>query len=61
MLVVATLNIVLNAILIPLLGPQGAALATALTMLGWNGWAGYLVYKYHGIITVPFLTKRSKA
>ena len=61
MLVVATLNILLNAILIPLLGPQGAALATALTMLGWNGWAGYLVYKYHGIITVPFLAKRSKA
>ena len=59
MLVMATVNIVLNALLIPLMGPLGAAIATASTMIGWNLWAGILVYKYHGLITVPFLAKKN--
>jgi O-antigen/teichoic acid export membrane protein len=61
MLVVATLNIILNAVLIPAFGPGGAAVATAMTMVGWNIWAGVLVYRFHGIITVPFLAKRSRS
>jgi O-antigen/teichoic acid export membrane protein len=59
MLVMATVNIALNAFLIPLMGPLGAAIATASTMIGWNLWAGILVYKYHGLITVPFLAKKN--
>ena len=61
MLVVVTLNIIFNAILIPIFGPGGAAVATALTMVAWNVWAGILVYRFHGIITVPFLAKRSRS
>jgi hypothetical protein len=41
------------------MGPLGAAIATASTMIGWNLWAGILVYKYHGLITVPFLAKKN--
>ena len=57
MLVVAVLNIALNALLIPAFGPLGAAYSTTVTMVGWNIWAAVLVYKYHGVIAVPFLTK----
>ena len=60
MLVVAVLNITLNALLIPAYGPLGAAYSTTLTMVGWNVWAASLVYKYHGVIAVPFLTKYSR-
>ena len=60
MLVVAVLNIALNALLIPSFGPLGAAYSTTLTMVGWNIWAATLVYKYHGVIAVPFLTKYSR-
>jgi O-antigen/teichoic acid export membrane protein len=60
MLVVAVLNIALNALLIPSYGPLGAAYSTTLTMVGWNIWAAMLVYKYHGVIAVPFLTKYSR-
>ena len=57
MLVIAVLNIVFNYLLIPSYGPFGAAVATTITMMGWNIWAAYLVFKYHGVIAVPFLTK----
>ena len=60
MLIMATLNIIANALLIPALGPLGAAIATSTTMVGWNLWAGLLVYKFHGLITVPFLAHKSK-
>jgi ABC-type uncharacterized transport system permease subunit len=46
--------------LIPAFGPLGAAYSTTLTMVGWNVWAASLVYKYHGVIAVPFLTKYSR-
>ena len=59
MLVMATANIALNALCIPIWGPLGAAIATASTMIGWNLWAGILVYKYHGLITMPFLAKKN--
>jgi len=57
MLVIAVLNIVFNYLLIPSYGPLGAAVATTITMMAWNIWAAYLVFKYHGVIAVPFLTK----
>lgn len=60
MLVTAAANIALNALLIPIFGPLGAAIATSATMLVWNFWAGYLVWRYHGIITVPFFAHKSK-
>jgi O-antigen/teichoic acid export membrane protein len=59
MLVMATANIALNAMLIPPYGPLGAAIATSITMVGWNLWAGILVYRYHGLITVPFFAHKS--
>lgn len=42
----ALLNIILNAILIPLFGISGAAIATSFTMIVWNVWLGILVVKY---------------
>ena len=45
----AVLNLILNAILIPLLGILGAAIATATTMALWNIWLHQLVTKYLGV------------
>ena len=45
----AVLNLILNAILIPILGIMGAAIATALTMALWNIWLHQLVVKYLGV------------
>ncbi len=56
MMVIVVLNILMNYVLIPFYGPLGAAIATTLTMVGWNVWAATLVYKFHGVIAVPFLT-----
>lgn len=56
MMVIVVLNILMNYVLIPFYGPLGAAIATTLTMVGWNVWAALLVYKFHGVIAVPFLT-----
>ena len=60
MLVVVVLNVLLNLILIPTLGPLGAAISTTTTMVGWNVWAALLVFKYHGVVAVPFLTHIKK-
>ncbi len=45
----ALLNIALNAILFTLLGPLGAAIATATTAVLWNIWLSILVVKYVGV------------
>ncbi|MGB3511303.1 MAG: flippase [Microcoleaceae cyanobacterium] len=45
----AVLNIVLNAIFIPLFGSLGAAIATAFTVVVWNIWLFFLVVKYVGV------------
>ena len=45
----AVLNLILNAILIPILGIMGAAIATATTMALWNIWLHQLVVKYLGV------------
>jgi O-antigen/teichoic acid export membrane protein len=60
MLVVVVLNVLLNLLFIPTLGPLGAAISTTATMVGWNVWAAILVYKYHGVVAVPFLTHIKK-
>ena len=60
MLVVVVLNFLLNLLFIPAFGPLGAAISTTLTMVGWNVWAALLVYKYHGVVAVPFLTHIKK-
>ena len=56
MMVIVVLNILMNYVLIPYYGPLGAAISTTSTMVGWNVWAAILVYKFHGVIAVPFLT-----
>jgi O-antigen/teichoic acid export membrane protein len=45
----AAMNVVLNAIGIPLIGAVGAAIATAATMIVWNIWLSVLVVKYIGV------------
>ncbi len=40
------INLVLNAIAIPLLGTLGAAIATAFTLIVWNIWMSILVVKH---------------
>ncbi len=51
------LNIVLNVVLIPRYGMNGAALATAISMLVWNVIAVLYVYKKDNIV-MPNFTKR---
>jgi O-antigen/teichoic acid export membrane protein len=52
----AVLNIVLNATLIPTFGFVGAASATAVTMLVWNGLAVWMVWRTLNIVafTLPW-------
>ena len=45
----ALANILLNALLIPELGILGAAWATTITTILWNGWGVWVVYKKLGI------------
>ena len=48
------LNIVLNAIAIPLIGGVGAAIATAFCSALWNIWLSFLVMKYVGVSPLVF-------
>ena len=57
MYVTAAVNLVGNAILIPLIGLQGAALATAFTTILWNVIAVIAVNRYLGVVAIPFLHK----
>jgi O-antigen/teichoic acid export membrane protein len=45
----AIINLILNLILIPVMGIEGAALATAFSMALWNIWMNRLVVKYLGV------------
>lgn len=45
------INIILNAILIPLHGMEGAAIATLISTAGWNIIGTVRIYKKHGIRT----------
>ena len=58
----AVLNLILNAILIPIFGIMGAAIATAVTMALWNIWLHQLVVKHLGVkpsIVSAVLSSRS--
>jgi O-antigen/teichoic acid export membrane protein len=55
MYVTAGLNIIGNALLIPVYGLWGAALATSVTTLLWNVLAVIYVFRFIGVIAVPFL------
>jgi len=52
--VAAVLNIVLNAIFIPKFGINGAAIATAISLIVWNLLLCWWVYKYLGILSIAF-------
>ncbi|SFE72286.1 flippase [Roseivivax sediminis] len=47
-------NVVLNALLIPIYGPTGAAIATAITVVAWNIYLHRLVRKRLAINSTPF-------
>lgn len=51
----AILNIILNALLIPKYGADGAAIATATSFFFWNGISLFLVKKYLGISSTIFV------
>jgi O-antigen/teichoic acid export membrane protein len=55
MLVTAGINLVGNAVLIPLIGLKGAALATASTTVLWNIIAVLSVFRYLGVVSMPFI------
>ncbi len=48
-------NIVLNYILIPIYGIEGAAIATAFSMVFWNSLSVIYIYKFHGFVTFPIV------
>jgi len=48
--IAAGINITANAVLIPRYGMEGAAVATAISMVIWNGLMGYYVFHYLKII-----------
>ena len=56
----AALNLVLNAIGIPVLGMEGAAIATAVTMAFWNVWLILEVRRRLGISLVEHLLPRRR-
>ncbi len=53
----AGVNLVGNAILIPLYGLKGAAIATMFTTVLWNVIAVYMVYKYLHVVSISFIGK----
>ena len=58
----AVMNVVLNLLLIPRLGLEGAALATALGTLCWNVLLSYFVYKrlgFYSVLGIYTVRKRS--
>ena len=58
----AVANIALNLLLIPRLGLEGAAIATALGTLAWNVLLSYFVYKrlgFYSVLGIFTLRKRT--
>jgi O-antigen/teichoic acid export membrane protein len=55
MLVTAGINLVGNAVLIPKIGLHGAAIATASTTVLWNIIGVISVYRFLGVVSVPFV------
>ncbi|MCU4137989.1 MAG: Membrane protein involved in the export of O-antigen and teichoic acid [Thermodesulfobacteria bacterium] len=54
MTLAAGINIMLNFSLIPSLGPKGAAIATAISMITWNVILWWFVRKRLGINSLAF-------
>ena len=52
LLVSLVLNIVLNYLLIPIYGIEGAAIASASSLIFWNLYSVYYVYKHYGVLTL---------
>lgn len=52
-LIAAILNLILNVLLIPVWGIDGAAVATSSTMILMNVGGVFLVKKYIGVLTIP--------
>ena len=52
LLVFLVLNIVLNYLLIPIYGIEGAAIASASSLMFWNLYSVFYVYKYYGVLTL---------
>ena len=58
--IAAATNLVLNLILIPLLGIEGAALATMTSMIVWNGILFTRVRRKLGIVTTAWVPRRAR-
>lgn len=56
----ALINVLLNLLLIPRFGIEGAAVATSISVAFWNTLLGFYVYKKVGILTVPIKIKMSR-
>lgn len=56
----AILNIILNVLMIPIWGIQGAAFATSVSTISWNLILMYLVWKRLGLITFPIYFELKK-
>lgn len=54
-------SLLLNGLLVPRLGVLGAAIATAVTLATQNVIAAILVWRKLGVMTIPFVTVRSRA
>lgn len=61
MLWTALMNIVLNLVLIPMIGILGAAIATTVSMVAWNVVAGFKVFQFFKIISLPIPWRWRKA
>ena len=56
-LFVAILNIILNSLLIPIMGMEGAAISTSISLIAWGGIPVFVVYYKFGfnMAYIPFL------
>lgn len=53
----AVANILLNALLIPRMGIEGAALATTIVTVAWSGYLVWQAYRHLGLLSLPFSPK----
>ena len=60
-LMTATANVVLNAVLIPIFGMNGAAIATAICLIIWKAAAAIHLRRHLGINCVAFARQRSRS
>ncbi len=58
LIISVSINFILNYSLIPVLGINGAAWATAISTVLWNVLAVIMIYKYNGFLTYPLINPR---